>query len=113
MIHQMNTHGSGSDIKLYCTCVPTGILFIGDAAGISRNVVQHREFAKAEREHENAMRLSSEHSQYCSGPHGHLADPQTESDDEWLYGDSPAGLRQRAAQELAAEFGTAAEEWLV
>jgi hypothetical protein len=35
------------------------------------------------------------------------------TDAEWLYGDTPAGLRQRAAEDLAAEFGTDPEEWLV
>jgi hypothetical protein len=35
------------------------------------------------------------------------------TDAEWLYGDSPAGLRQRAAEELADEFGTDVSEWLI
>lgn len=34
------------------------------------------------------------------------------TDAGWLYGDSPAGLRQRAAEDLAAEFGTDVSEWL-
>jgi hypothetical protein len=34
-------------------------------------------------------------------------------DAEWLYGNSPAGLRQRAAEELASEFGNDASEWLI
>ena len=37
----------------------------------------------------------------------------TETDAEWLYGNTPGGLRQRAAEDLAAEFGTDAEEWLI
>jgi len=32
---------------------------------------------------------------------------------EWLYGNTPAGLRMLAAHELAAEFGDDVEEWLV
>lgn len=36
-----------------------------------------------------------------------------ETGDEWMYGDGPAGLRMRAAEELAAEFGTDVSEWLV
>ena len=36
-----------------------------------------------------------------------------ETDAEWTYGDSPAGLRMRAARELAAEFGNDVEEWLI
>lgn len=35
------------------------------------------------------------------------------TDAEWLYGNSPAGLRRQAAEELAAEFGSDVEEWLV
>jgi hypothetical protein len=36
-----------------------------------------------------------------------------QEDAEWLYGRSAAGLRLRAATELAAEFGDDVEEWLV
>lgn len=34
-------------------------------------------------------------------------------DADWPYGNSPAGLRQRAAEELAAEFGNDVSEWTV
>lgn len=39
--------------------------------------------------------------------------PPAVTDSEWLYGDSPAGLRMQAAAELAAEFGNDVSEWLV
>lgn len=35
------------------------------------------------------------------------------TDAEWLYGNSAAGLRQQAAEDLAAEFGNDVSEWLV
>ena len=46
-------------------------------------------------------------------PEPRAARPVAMTDAEWLYGDTCAGLRMRAAEELAAEFGTDVEEWLV
>jgi hypothetical protein len=36
-----------------------------------------------------------------------------EAENEWLYGNSPGGLRRRVAEDLAAEFGTDVSEWEV
>jgi hypothetical protein len=46
-------------------------------------------------------------------PRGNSGQPEPETDAEWLYGNSPGGLRMQAAGALAAEFGTDIDEWLV
>jgi hypothetical protein len=40
-------------------------------------------------------------------------DETDETDAEWLFGNTPYGLRLRAAHELAAEFGVDVDEFLV
>jgi hypothetical protein len=41
----------------------------------------------------------------------HVSEPRTDA--EWLYGNSPGGLRMQAAEALADEFGTDVSEWTV
>jgi hypothetical protein len=49
-----------------------------------------------------------------TGEPGELrAPPEPETDAEWLFGNTPYGLRLRAAHELAAEFGVDVDEFLV
>lgn len=49
-MHQMSTTTKNDEYVLNCTCTPTGTLFIGSKEDCARNMVQHQEQARQERE---------------------------------------------------------------
>lgn len=84
----------------------------GHDAPFPPGTLLHYSVHREEESHESPYRdAGPETGAYLTRERAVARGPATDA--EWFYGNSPAGLRMQAAEDLAAEFGNDVSEWTV